>query len=142
MQAWEKHLIDPAFNAFFETGIGAIERKWPGLPAKPDHRAPFVYYSVLFGHEHANFSPFKRRRSCEFRPNRRTLSEVTLPMRFVTSKNATPKPLIRGTKVWAAMNAPTNALKIPESDGSAHRLAASSAHLLPPSSRGPHVRDR
>jgi hypothetical protein len=46
----------PAFNPFFAARMGAIERKWPGFPAKPDHGAPLVYYRVLFGHEHANFS--------------------------------------------------------------------------------------
>src|ERR1700737_571586 len=56
MRVWEKHLIQPAFNAFFGARIGAIERKWPGFPARPDHGAPFVYYRVLFGHEHAIFS--------------------------------------------------------------------------------------
>jgi hypothetical protein len=56
MRAWEKHLIQPAFYACFAAWMGALERKLPGFPAKPDHGAPFVHYRVLFGHEHANFS--------------------------------------------------------------------------------------
>jgi hypothetical protein len=89
MQAWEKHLIQPAFNAFLGARMGAIERKWPGFPAKPDHGAPFVCYRVLFGREHANFLHSNDGvHQREFWPNQRTLSEVTLPMRFVTSKKS------------------------------------------------------
>src|ERR1700681_992100 len=73
----------------------------------------------------------------EFRPNQRTLSEVTLPMRFVISKRAPPKPLIRGTKVCPALNAPTKDLK----NSNAQWLAASWAHLLLPSTIVPHGRD-
>jgi len=39
--------------------IGAIERQWPGFPAKPDHGAPLLHDGVLFGQEHAS-SPFTR----------------------------------------------------------------------------------
>jgi hypothetical protein len=42
MQAREKLPVQPGFDAFFGTGIGAIERKCPGFPTKPDHGAPFV----------------------------------------------------------------------------------------------------
>jgi hypothetical protein len=56
MQAWEKYSIQHVAKAGAAARIGAIERKWPGFPAKPDHGAPFLRYGVLFGHEHANFS--------------------------------------------------------------------------------------
>jgi hypothetical protein len=56
MQAWEKYSIQQVSKAGFGARIGAIERKWPGFPAKPDHGAPFQHYCVLFGHEHAKSS--------------------------------------------------------------------------------------
>jgi hypothetical protein len=56
MQAWEKDFIQHVPKAGRVARIGAIERKWPGLPPKPDHGAPFLHYRVLFGHEHATFS--------------------------------------------------------------------------------------
>jgi hypothetical protein len=56
MQAWEKHSVQHVSKAGRAARIGAIVRKWPGFPAKPDHGAPFLHYCVLFGHEHANFS--------------------------------------------------------------------------------------
>jgi hypothetical protein len=43
-----------------ETGhpawIGAIERQGSRSPAKPDHRAPFRGFCILFTHQHAGFS--------------------------------------------------------------------------------------
>ena len=146
MQAWEKHLVQPAFKAFFGARIGAIERKWPGFQR-----------SRIMGHHLFNtascsvtsmrISPFKRRRPSTRVPAEpaNALGSDFTPMRFVTSKKAPPKPLIRGTKVWPALNAPANALKNSRIGrpfkGTAQWLAASWAHLLPPSTIGPHGRD-
>jgi len=79
MQAWEKYSIQQVSKAGFGARIGAIERKWPGFPAKPDHGAPFLHYRVLFGHEHGNFSiqtTTSINASPAHRQNQRTLSEV------------------------------------------------------------------
>jgi len=56
MQAGEKDSIHHVSKAGRAARIRAIERKWPGFPAKPDHGAPFLHDCVLFGHEHANSS--------------------------------------------------------------------------------------
>jgi hypothetical protein len=56
MQAWEKHSIQHVFEPAFGTRIGAIEGKWPFLPAKPDHGAPFLHHRIFFSHEHWTFS--------------------------------------------------------------------------------------
>jgi hypothetical protein len=52
-----KHSTQHVLDAVFGTGIGAVERKWPGFPTQPDHGAPFLHDGVLFGDEHRT-SPF------------------------------------------------------------------------------------
>src|SRR5229473_5112110 len=56
MQAWEKYSIQHVSKAGRAARIGAIVRKWPGFPAKPNHGAPFLHHCILFGQEHGNFS--------------------------------------------------------------------------------------
>jgi hypothetical protein len=53
MQAGEKYSIQHVSKAGRAAQIGAIIRKWPAFPAKPNHGAPFLHYGVLFGYEHA-----------------------------------------------------------------------------------------
>jgi hypothetical protein len=55
MQARKKHPVQHVVESAFGAWIGAIERKCPLLPAKPDHGAPFLHHGVFFGHEHWNF---------------------------------------------------------------------------------------
>jgi hypothetical protein len=105
MQAGEKYSIQHVSKAGRAARIGAIIRKWPAFPAKPDHGAPFLHYGVLFGYEHATFSIANddvHQREC--RP-------AFLPMRFVTPDKPPPKPVFRAMKVLPALNAPTNAHK-------------------------------
>jgi hypothetical protein len=84
MQARKKHPVQHVVESAFGAWIGAIERKCPLLPAKPDHGAPFLHHGVFFGHEHWIFSihmtGMRRRlsmRPLDRRQSQRTLSEVT-----------------------------------------------------------------
>ncbi len=113
MQPREKYSIQHVSKAGRAARIGAIIRKWPGFPAKPDHGAPLLHDCVLFGQEHAT-SPSTAyvdasagSAATTSKRSRRRFS----PMRFVTSDKSPPKPVIRGTKVRPALNVPTNALK-------------------------------
>jgi hypothetical protein len=114
MQAGEKDSIQHVSKAGRAARIGAIERKWPGFPAKPDHGAPFLHYCFLFGHGHAN-------------------SSIATAASINASAGSPPKPanapggvfhlcellhpitpaetgVLRGES-FAALNAPTKALK-------------------------------
>jgi hypothetical protein len=101
MQAWEEDSIQHVAKAGSAARIGAIERKWPGFPAKPDHGAPFFHYCVLFGHEHANFS-IQTTMSINARAFAAKASECSRrcsPMRFATSDTPAEISVLRNESV-------------------------------------------
>jgi hypothetical protein len=108
MQAWEKYPIQQVSKAGFGARIGAIERKWPGFPAKPDHRAPFQHYCVLFGHEHAISSShttasINASAGSPSKPANALGGVLSTYEFFVTSDKPPPKPMFCGTKVLPAL---------------------------------------
>jgi hypothetical protein len=84
VQAREKDSIHHVAKAGAAARIGAIERNWPGFPAKPNHGAPFRPDRVLFGYEHGNSSihAASTNASAGSPPSWRTLSEVKRGMTF------------------------------------------------------------
>src|SRR5229473_7985582 len=79
MQAWEKYSIQHVSKAGRAARIGAIIRKRPSFPAKPDHGHHF-FMTTSCSVRSMGTSPFKRRRPSARVPvrrqNQQTLSEV------------------------------------------------------------------
>src|SRR6266702_1710298 len=89
MQAGEKDSIHHVSKAGRAARIGAIERKWPGLPAKPDHGEPFRHHCVLFGPRACELLPCNdgvHQRQCRLAAKASERSRRCFsPMRVVTS---------------------------------------------------------
>src|SRR5258708_39479660 len=104
-------------QSFCESGaaarIGAIERQWPGFPAKPDHGAPLLHDGVLFGQEHAS-SPFTRTASINAGAGSlpkpaNALGGCSSTYEICHIRQTSAETNVRGTKVFPALNALKNA---------------------------------
>jgi hypothetical protein len=107
MQARKKSSIQQVSETGFGARIGAIERKWPGFPAKPNHGAPFHRYCVLFGYEHADFSchttAFINASAGSPPKPANALGGAFPPASLVTSDKPPLKPVSRGAEVLPAL---------------------------------------
>ena len=94
--------------------IGAIERKWPGFPAKPDHGHHFVI-TASCSVTSMRTPPLQRRRPSTPVPARRqsqrTLSEVFFNHEGCHIPQTPAETSVLRGENFTALNAPTKALK-------------------------------